>query len=57
MFRVHRKSESHMQRIAQGWIMVRQAGKKFGPYLMLELLLPGGTLWALLLFAARRAMR
>jgi len=46
-----------MQRIAQGWTKLRQTGKKFGPYLMLELLLPGGTLWALLLFAARRAMR
>jgi hypothetical protein len=46
-----------MQRIAQGWSIVRQAAKKFGPYLMLELLLPGGTLWALLLFAARRAAR
>ncbi|HET9046483.1 MAG TPA: hypothetical protein VFO33_05965 [Casimicrobiaceae bacterium] len=46
-----------MQRIAEGWLIVRQAAKKFGPYLMLELLLPGGTLWALLLFAARRAAR
>ena len=46
-----------MQRIAQGWTKLSQMGKKFGPYLMLELLLPGGTLWALLLFAARRAMR
>jgi hypothetical protein len=46
-----------MKRIAQGWTKVRQAGKKFGPYLLLELLLPGGTLWALLLFAARRSAR
>lgn len=46
-----------MQRIAQGWTKAQQIGKKFGPYLMLELLLPGGTLWALLLFAARRAAR
>jgi len=46
-----------MQRILEAWPIVRQAGKKFGPYLMLELLLPGGTLWALLLFAARRAAR
>ena len=46
-----------MQRIIEVWSVVRQSAKKFGPYLMLELLLPGGTLWALLLFAARRAAR
>ena len=46
-----------MQRIAEGWTKLCQTGKKFGPYLILELLLPGGTLWALLLFAARRAAR
>ncbi|MEO7499667.1 MAG: hypothetical protein ABIX11_08760 [Casimicrobiaceae bacterium] len=46
-----------MQRIAQGWSILRRTGRKFGPYLMLELLLPGGTLWALLLFAARRSAR
>jgi len=28
--------------------------QKAGPYLLLELLLPGGTLFALLLFAAQR---
>jgi hypothetical protein len=27
---------------------------RFGPYLMLEILLPGGTLFALLLFLYRR---
>ena len=29
-------------------------GRKLGPYVMLELLLPGGTLLALLLFLYRR---
>ena len=35
-----------------GW--VRRAGRKLGPYLVLELLMPGGTMLALLLFLYRR---
>jgi len=35
-----------------GWL--RRVGRKLGPYLMLELLMPGGTLLALLLFLYRR---
>ena len=31
-----------------------QLGQKLGPYLMLEILLPGGTLFALLLFLYQR---
>ena len=31
-----------------------EAARKAGPYLLLELLLPGGSLWALLLFLYRR---
>jgi hypothetical protein len=34
--------------------MLRRFGQKLGPYLMLEILLPGGTLLALLLFLHRR---
>jgi hypothetical protein len=34
--------------------MLRRWGQKLGPYLMLEVLLPGGTLLALLLFLYRR---
>ena len=34
--------------------MMRRFGQKLGPYLMLEILLPGGTLLALLLFLYRR---
>ena len=30
------------------------AARKAGPYLLLEILLPGGTLWAFLLFLYRR---
>jgi hypothetical protein len=34
--------------------MLRRFGQNWGPYLMLEILLPGGTLLALLLFLYRR---
>jgi hypothetical protein len=34
--------------------ILRRIGQKAGPYLMLEMLLPGGTLFALLLFLWRR---
>ena len=37
------------------WLYIfRIVGQKAGPYLMLEILLPGGTLLALLLFLYRR---
>ena len=36
------------------WLdILRKVGQKTGPYLMLEILLPGGTLLALLLFLYR----
>ena len=34
--------------------ILRRIGQNWGPYLMLEILLPGGTLLALLLFLYRR---
>ena len=34
--------------------MLRRLGQSLGPYLILEILLPGGTLLALLLFLYRR---
>ena len=34
--------------------VLRPAVEKLGPYLLLEILLPGGTLFALLLFLYRR---
>ena len=37
--------------------ILRRVGQKLGPYLMLELLLPGGTLFAMLLFVCRRGGR
>jgi hypothetical protein len=33
---------------------LRQWGETLGPYLLLELALPGGSLWALLYFLWRR---
>jgi hypothetical protein len=43
-----------MQMIMSGLGMLRRLGQKLGPYLMLEILLPGGTLLALLLFLYQR---
>jgi len=43
-----------MQRVMSGLAMLRRFGQTLGPYLMLEILLPGGTLLALLLFLYRR---
>ena len=39
-------------RSSLGWL--RRMGQNLGPYLMLELVLPGGTVFALLLFLYRR---
>ena len=35
--------------------MLHRLGRQLGPYLMLEILLPGGTVLALLLFLCRRS--
>ena len=41
--------------IVMSWLgLLRRFGQKAGPYLMLEMLLPGGTLFALLLLLYRR---
>ena len=40
-----------MQRMLDGWLVVRQTARKIGPYLLLEIVIPGGTpLLALLLY-------
>jgi hypothetical protein len=39
-----------MQVVIRTLETARRWGQKFGPYLLLELLMPGGTLFALLLF-------
>jgi len=42
-------------RTVTSWLgILRRVGQKAGPYLILEMLLPGGTLMALLLFLYRR---
>ena len=43
-----------MENVKSGFKWLRGIGRKIGPYLMLELLMPGGTLLALLLFLYRR---
>ena len=36
---------------------LRRFGRRFGPYLMLAIILPGGSLLALLLFFTNRGIR
>jgi hypothetical protein len=43
-----------MQIVIRRLGILRRIGQNWGPYLMLEILLPGGTLLALLLFLYRR---
>ncbi len=43
-----------MQMIVSVLELLRRFGQRFGPYLLLELVLPGGTLFALLLFLYQR---
>jgi hypothetical protein len=43
-----------MQRVIDHLRTLRRFGHRLGPYLMLEIVLPGGTLFALLLFLYQR---
>jgi hypothetical protein len=43
-----------MQGVRNGLSRMNRYGRRFGPYLMLELLLPGGTLFAFLYFLHQR---
>jgi len=43
-----------MEMVMNSLGILRRLGQKLGPYLMLEILLPGGTLLALLLFLYQR---
>lgn len=47
-------SEPRLPILAGPFELLRRLGAKFGPYVLLELLLPGGTMFALLLFLYRR---
>ena len=44
-----------MQTVANLLEVVRTWTRKLGPYVLLEMLLPGGTLFALLLYLYRRS--
>jgi hypothetical protein len=48
------KQEPQMQFVIGQLELLRRFGAKLGPYVLLELLLPGGTLFALLLFLYQR---
>jgi hypothetical protein len=43
-----------MEAVLNGWNVVCKAGQRFGPYLLVELILPGGTLIALLMYLFRQ---
>lgn len=43
-----------MRIVIRWWELLRSVGREAGPYLLLEIFLPGGTLLALLLFLCRR---
>ncbi|MEP6943286.1 MAG: hypothetical protein ABI981_10145 [Betaproteobacteria bacterium] len=43
-----------MNKLMLGWQWLRRFGPKVGPYVLLELVMPGGTLLALMLFLHRR---
>ena len=43
-----------MRRVIDHLETLRRFGQRLGPYLMLEILLPGGTLFALMLFLYQR---
>jgi hypothetical protein len=45
-----------MDSIVKGWDSVCRFGQRFGPYLLLEMLLPGGSLWAMLLYLYKRRL-
>jgi hypothetical protein len=47
-------TESRFRTLIDQFGLLRRFGAKLGPYVLLELLLPGGTLFALLLFLYRR---
>ena len=47
-----------MKHIVSRWEILRRQAQRFGPYLLLEAVMPGGTLFAFLLYLyrARRAL-
>jgi hypothetical protein len=45
--------EPQMEIVASSWEVLRRVGQRFGPYLLVEAVMPGGTLLALLLYLYR----
>ena len=43
-----------MKHLVNGWQRAQGLGRRFGPYLLVEALLPGGTLMALALYMYRQ---
>ena len=43
-----------MQRVIDYLEMLRRLGQRLGPYVLIEILLPGGSLFALMLFLYQR---
>lgn len=43
-----------MDQLLNGWKRAQGLGRKLGPYLLIEALMPGGTLIAAVLYAYRR---
>ena len=46
-----------MRTDTSGLGMLRRFGRRFGPYLALAIIVPGGTVLALLLFLGNRGLR
>ena len=45
--------ESQMKNIVISWELLRRQAQKFGPYLLIEAVMPGGSVLALLLYLYR----
>ena len=43
-----------MERFARGWECTRRFVQRFGPYVVIEAVMPGGSLMALALYLYRR---
>jgi hypothetical protein len=43
-----------MRLVTSSWAIMRRFGQTLGPYLVLEIVLPGGTVFALLLYLYQR---
>ena len=45
--------EPQMENFVSSWQVLRRQAQRFGPYLLVEAVMPGGTLLALLLYLYR----